>query len=111
MKSNEIYLVDEAKNQILNIVLADVYASTYSKANEVEAEITVNYETATEEETQASKPVVVGTDYIGNVNTYKFHYSWCGSVKRMKESNKYYFNGTRDEMIAKGYDPCQNCHP
>lgn len=51
------------------------------------------------------------TNYIGNINTYKFHYSWCSSVKQMKESNKYYYNGTRDEMIGKGYDPCQNCNP
>lgn len=54
---------------------------------------------------------VPGTDYIGNKNTGKFHYSGCSSVKRMKESNKFYYNGTRDEMIAMGYDPCGNCNP
>lgn len=53
----------------------------------------------------------VGTTYILNKNTKKFHYPSCGSVKKMKESNKLSFTGTRDEVIAKGYKPCGNCHP
>lgn len=52
-----------------------------------------------------------GTDYVGNKNSKVFHYAWCNSVDRMKESNKYYYTGTRDEMISKGYKPCQNCNP
>lgn len=52
-----------------------------------------------------------GTDYIVNTNTGKFHYPSCGSVKKMKESNKMYYTGTRDELISQGYDPCGNCHP
>ena len=52
-----------------------------------------------------------GTDYVGNKNSKVFHYSYCSSVKKMKESNKYFFTGTRDQMIAKGYKPCGNCHP
>lgn len=50
-------------------------------------------------------------DYVGNKNSKKFHYDWCGSVKQMSEKNKYYYTGTRDEMIAKGYEPCKNCNP
>ena len=52
-----------------------------------------------------------GTDYVANKNTGKFHYPDCSSVKQMKESNKLYFNGTRDELIRKGYDPCKKCNP
>lgn len=52
-----------------------------------------------------------GIDYIVNTNTGKFHYPSCGSVKKMKESNKMYYTGTRDELISQGYDPCGNCHP
>ena len=62
-----------------------------------------------EEKPKEVKPA--GTDYIGNKNTKKFHYTWCNSVKQMKESNKYYYTGTREEMIAKGYKSCGNCHP
>lgn len=50
-------------------------------------------------------------DYVGNRNSKKFHYEWCSSVKQMKESNKFFYTGTRDEMINRGYDPCGNCHP
>lgn len=52
-----------------------------------------------------------GTDYVANKNTRKFHYPDCSSVKQMKESNKLYFNGTRDELISKGYVPCKKCNP
>ena len=49
--------------------------------------------------------------YILNKNTGKFHYPWCASVKTMKEKNAEYFSGTRDEAIARGYDPCKRCNP
>lgn len=50
-------------------------------------------------------------NYIANKNTMKFHYPDCSSVDDMKEKNKLYWTGTRDELIDKGYDPCQRCYP
>ena len=52
-----------------------------------------------------------GTDYILNTSTKKFHDPTCGSVKQMKESNKQVYTGSRDEVIAQGYDPCKKCNP
>ena len=49
--------------------------------------------------------------YIGNKNTKKFHYPYCGSVGQMKDKNKDYLYGSRDEAITKGYSPCGNCKP
>ncbi len=49
--------------------------------------------------------------YIANKNTKKFHYPSCKSVTKMKEKNKWYFDGSRDELISKGYQPCKNCNP
>lgn len=49
--------------------------------------------------------------YILNKNTKKFHYPTCSSVDRMKESNKEYYTGSREELLNRGYDPCGNCHP
>ena len=51
--------------------------------------------------------------YVLNTNpsSMKFHYPTCRSVDKMKESNKLIFEGTREEVIAKGYSPCGNCHP
>ena len=51
------------------------------------------------------------TSYIANTNSHKFHYPSCKSVNSMKESNKWYFTGTRDELINQGYIPCKNCNP
>lgn len=50
-------------------------------------------------------------NYILNISSGKFHYPECRSVKRMNESNKKYFYGTRDEAIKNGYTPCGNCNP
>lgn len=50
-------------------------------------------------------------NFVGNKNSKKFHYDWCNSVDRMKESNKYYYTGTREGMISQGYEPCGNCKP
>ena len=59
----------------------------------------------------AGTDLSAGTDYIVNTNTGKFHYTYCSSVKKMKESNKMFFTGTRDELVSRGYSPCGNCHP
>ena len=58
-------------------------------------------------------PAVEHTDasYILNKSSKKFHYTYCPNAAAMKESNKVYFYGTRDEAIAQGYKPCGNCHP
>lgn len=50
-------------------------------------------------------------NYILNMNTKKFHYPNCQSVKQMAEKNKKNYTGTRDEVISKGYSPCKNCDP
>ncbi len=49
--------------------------------------------------------------YILNTNTHKFHYPTCRSVSQMKDKNKKEVEATREEIIAQGYEPCQNCHP
>lgn len=49
--------------------------------------------------------------YILNTNTLKFHKPDCSSVNQMSEHNKGEFLGTRDELIAQGYEPCKNCNP
>lgn len=49
--------------------------------------------------------------YVLNTNTHRFHYPDCPSVDDMKEKNKQPFEGTRDEVIALGYEPCGACRP
>lgn len=62
-------------------------------------------------EAETTAPASTGTEYILNTNTKKFHYPSCSSVKQMKNTNKQEFTGSRDDLIAQGYDPCKKCNP
>ena len=62
-----------------------------------------------EEETDTQRESV-GTTYIINTNTGKFHYPQCSSVGQMNDSNKEEYTGSRDDLIAQGYSPCKRCH-
>ncbi len=76
-------------------------------------------EAAEEEPTAGEAPAeetaapTEGTEqsYVLNTNTKKFHYPGCSSVSKMKDKNRQDFTGTRDEVIAQGYEPCKNCNP
>ncbi len=54
---------------------------------------------------------IITVEYILNMNTKKFHYPTCRSVKDIKEENYGESNLSRDELIAQGYSPCGNCKP
>ena len=49
--------------------------------------------------------------YILNLNSKKFHYPYCRSVEQIKPKNYEAFFGTREEAIARGFDPCKICNP
>ena len=49
--------------------------------------------------------------YMLNTNTMKFHRPGCRSIQKMAEDNKLPSNQSREEIIAKGYEPCQICKP
>ena len=62
---------------------------------------------------QTQEPVQGNNEatYVGNKNSMIFHLPDCGSVSKMKEKNKVYFYGNREEPVAQGYDPCGGCNP
>ena len=49
--------------------------------------------------------------YVLNNNTHKFHYPGCASAKKISPANREDCNASRDEIIARGYDPCKKCNP
>ena len=57
------------------------------------------------------QPTTPPQTYIANKNSKAFHYPACSGAQAMKEENKVVFVGSREELIAKGYHPCQNCNP
>lgn len=48
--------------------------------------------------------------YVGNLNSYKFHYQGCRWGQRIHESNRYY-SDSRQELIDLGMIPCKVCRP
>lgn len=69
----------------------------------------------TQMQIQSTVPVsdsgAVSREYVLNTNTGKFHIPSCYSIDQMNEENKQIFTGTRDEVLALGYEPCLNCNP
>lgn len=47
--------------------------------------------------------------YCANKNSKVFHKPDCGSVKSMKDENKYY--ATKEELLSENYKACGRCHP
>lgn len=73
-------------------------------------------EAASREVVQMTEPdETVGTtpdaDYVLNTKSMKFHRPSCQSVCDMKETNKSFFTGTREELVEQGYSPCGRCKP
>ena len=62
-------------------------------------------------ETAADGIADVTGEYVLNTNTKKFHRPSCSSVAQMSPENKAAFSGSREELIAAGYDPCKRCNP
>ena len=49
--------------------------------------------------------------YVLNKNTKKFHYADCSSAKSIKDANRATYIGSRNDLIAKGYQACKRCNP
>ena len=56
---------------------------------------------------------VIGVEasYVLNTNTHKFHVPTCSSVSQMKDKNKEFFTGNREDVMKQGYQPCKRCNP
>ena len=48
--------------------------------------------------------------YLGNSNSYKFHYPNCKSAQQISPEHLVTFN-SRDDAISQGYHPCGLCNP
>jgi DNA-entry nuclease len=64
-----------------------------------------------EDQSQVSQEELENITYIGNRNSHRFHYPDCDSVSDMKDKNKVFFYGGREEDIDAGYSPCGRCNP
>ena len=65
----------------------------------------------TPEPDNTPSPVISNATYVLNTNTQKFHRPDCKHVKRISEKNRSEFTGSRNDVIAMGYESCQDCEP
>lgn len=114
------YYLNEEEALILTIkdrskkLFAD-YIKSHPAQTQTAAISTVRRNTATT--TVVSTPVPTPEPaanvgyYVLNTNTMKFHLPNCSSISKMKASNRWDVEMTRDEVIAMGYVPCKKCYP
>ena len=51
------------------------------------------------------------TMYVVNLSSEKFHEADCGSAEKLDDDNRMEFFGSREDLIAQGYEPCGSCKP
>lgn len=110
----EAYSVeDQGKGVMFNVYCYNVqpgividYATGDSQLSS-DATLIQNQEVTTE----SSGTQTEVADYVLNTNTKRFHYPDCKSVTDMKEKNKQYYHGSREDLINQGYKACGNCQP
>lgn len=49
--------------------------------------------------------------YILNTKTKKFHRPDCSSAGKIKAENREEYKGSRETLIAEGYEACKSCNP
>jgi len=82
--------------------------SALSEGSTADTTATGTLETASEASTARES---IEQTYILNTNTHKFHDPSCSCVDDIKDSNKETYTGSRDNLIAQGYEPCGQCKP
>jgi len=50
-------------------------------------------------------------DYVLNVSSKKFHSPDCSGAQTMSEKNRQEYTGTREILIAQGFEACSSCNP
>lgn len=86
-------------------------AETTTAATEPPTEAPTDPPAPVQKEAPAEQPAENTRNYVINTNTGKFHYPSCSSAKRISDANRSEYNGTREDLIAQGYTPCERCNP
>ena len=73
---------------------------------------TTTTSTTTLQETDACTELgcPAGTEFVGSINSDRYHYCWCRSAKRINPENLVCFSN-KEEAQAEGYVPCGVCKP
>lgn len=77
----------------------------------VQPGVELDYATGESRLAEADLDEMGSETYILNVNTKKFHLLSCASVQDMADENRKEYTGTREALLAQGYEPCKRCQP
>ena len=77
----------------------------------VQPGIVIDYATGDSEQAAAVDDSGETFAYVLNTNTKKFHYPDCSSAINMKANTREEYAGTREALLAQGYEPCGRCKP
>lgn len=85
-----------------------IYFNVY--AYNVQPGVEIDYATG---ENQAAVTEETGEvqDFVLNTSSKKFHLPDCSGLNQTKEKNKQEYEGTREILLAQGYEPCKSCNP
>ena len=86
----------------------------YKTGDSYQEAVLTSEEPISSEPEQTPDPGVIipdGVTYVLNTNTMRFHNVDCPSVQEMKEKNRQFYYGDRENLLSEGYQPCGNCKP
>lgn len=89
----------------------NIYCFNVQPGLEIDYETGENWRAESASTESAEQGGATQTTYILNTGSKKFHMPECDSVEDIRGHNKQEYTGTRDEIIAQGYEPCGRCHP
>ena len=65
----------------------------------------------TEAEQEMTAEETEDVTYILNTRSLRFHLPDCSGAADIGEKNRQTYTGTREELLAQGYQPCGKCKP
>ena len=77
----------------------------------VQPGIVIDYATGESWQEGEAPPEDGDVTYILNTSSRKFHYPDCAGVATMSDANKETWTGSREDLMAEGYEPCGQCRP
>ena len=85
-------------------IFFNVYAYNVQPGVEIDYATGENQAVVTEETGEVQ-------DFVLNTSSKKFHLPDCSGLNQTKEKNKQEYEGTREILLAQGYEPCKSCNP
>ena len=108
---------DDSSSETCSVIETTAESTTEKVSTEPKTEPTTECQTEkstevmTEETTQIIAELTTETQTEEIITTWNFIPKIVLALKDISEENRECYEGTKDELISKGYDPCKRCNP